>query len=854
MALIPRAYMSDTHLRFDRFELQLEERRVLSAGRELALRGRAFDVLAVLARRAGRLVSKDELLQQVWPGLVVEEGNIAVQVAAVRKALYPELIATVPGHGYRLTALPLTTDADPAPAPAAADATPPLAPRPAAAAAGPALFGREEDLARLRAALYRPGCVTLTGTGGVGKTALARSLYAGWAPGPTAWIDLSAWPAGADLEPALFASLGVHRQGNSGGPALAAMLGAVLGRQGQLLVLDNAEHLLDALAPLLPRWLAALPALHLLVTSQAALRIAEERVEHLEPLTLPADQASDDEAGRSGAVTLFMERARAASSLRPLGVDALPQVRRLCVQLDGLPLALEMAAARVPLLGLQGVLDAVDQRFALLRHGRRDSPPRHQSLLAALDWSFGLLHPEEQQLFSALGVFAGSFTLDHVVAVAGTPLEPRWEVIDRLAALVERSLVSVGHEDPPRYRLLDTLRAYALQRLQADGRVAELRGRHARAMLDEVRSADLTPAGPRRDALTTQVLQDMGQVREAFHWVLQHEHAHALALSAHAAGLVEFSAWRSEVFGWLCQCEPWVDTAADRTLQALWWRQYARHLNFLRDPRAEEAAAQATRLARGGDDALALLWALAAAVQASTSATSAGGLEQARAWVDEMAHLLHAHPAWPPEAEVFVIRARAMLCSRSGDFEGTLRHRQEEQALAHRSGLAMRAAVAELNVGWALNRLGRHAEALAAFRAFIQAASGPDFNTAFAQVHAVRSLILMGRLDEALAAAPAALAASRCVNWLEMTGVAALLAVRRGHLHTAALLLGHARQAHVVRGLPPPSAPLFDHCQAAEQLQVQLEPGLLARLMDRGALLDTEAADRLLLAPCDAAP
>lgn len=124
MALIPRAYMSDTHLRFDRFELQLEERRVLSAGRELALRGRAFDVLAVLARRAGRLVSKDELLQQVWPGLVVEEGNIAVQVAAVRKALYPELIATVPGHGYRLTALPLTTDADPAPAPAAADATP----------------------------------------------------------------------------------------------------------------------------------------------------------------------------------------------------------------------------------------------------------------------------------------------------------------------------------------------------------------------------------------------------------------------------------------------------------------------------------------------------------------------------------------------------------------------------------------------------------------------------------------------------------------------------------------------------------------------------------------------------------
>ena len=844
--------MSDTHLRFDRFELQLEDRRVLSAGRELALRGRAFDVLAVLARRAGRLVSKDELLQQVWPGLVVEEGNIAVQVATVRKALYPELIATVPGHGYRLTALPLTTHADPVPA--TEEATPPLASWPTATAAGPTLFGREEDLARVRAALQRPGCVTLTGTGGVGKTALARSLCACWAIGPTAWVDLSAWPAGADLEAALCASLGVHRQRDTGGLALAAMLGAVLGGQGQLLVLDNAEHLLDALASLLPRWLAALPALHLLVTSQAALRVTEERVEHLEPLALPADQASDDEASRSGAVALFMDRARAAGSRRPLEVGALPQVRRLCAQLDGLPLALEMAAARVPLLGLQGVLDAVDQRFALLRHGRRGSPPRHQSLLAALDWSVGLLEPEDQQFFSALGVFAGSFTLDHVVAVAGNSAQPRWEVIDRLSVLVERSLVSVGHEDRPRYRLLDTLRAYALQRLQADGRITELRGRHARAMLDEVRAADLAPAGPQRDALTAQLLQDMSQVSEAFRWALQHDRPNALALSAHAAGLVEFSAWRSEVFGWLRQCEPWVDTAGDPPLQALWWRQYARHLNFLRDPLATDAAARAMRLARDGDDALALLWAIATAVQASTSATPAGDLEQAQAWVDEMAHLLEAHPAWPPEAEVFVIRARAMLCSRGGDFEGTLRHRQEEQSLARRSGLTMRAAIAELNVGWALNRLGRHAEALAAFRAFIRAASVPDFNTAFAQVHAVRSLILMGRLDEALAASPAALAASRCVDWLEMTGVATLLAARRGHLHTAALLLGHACQAHVVRGLPLPSAPLFDHCQAAELLQAQLEPGLLAHLMDRGALLDTQAADRLLFAPSDAAP
>jgi tetratricopeptide (TPR) repeat protein len=316
-------------------------------------------------------------------------------------------------------------------------------------------------------------------------------------------------------------------------------------------------------------------------------------------------------------------------------------------------------------------------------------------------------------------------------------------------------------------------------------------------MLDEVRSANLAPAGAQRDTLTDRVLQDMGQVREAFRWSIQHDPATALALSAHAAGLVEFSAWRSEVFGWLRQCEALVDQAADRPLQAHWWRQFARHLNFLHDPRAAEAAAEATRLARDGDDALALFWALAVSVRAAAVAAPATNQAQTAAWMDEMTHLLQAHPAWPPEAEVFVLGARATLCNSIGDLEGALRHRQAEQALARRSGLTVRAAIAELNVGWTLNRLGRHADALAVFRAFIDAASAPDFNTAYAQVHAVRSLILLDRVDEALAAAPAALAASRRVNWLEMTGVAALLAARRGQLHTAALLLGHAPHSTV---------------------------------------------------------
>ncbi len=152
----------------------------------------------------------------------------------------------------------------------------------------------------------------------------------------------------------------------------------------------------------------------------------------------------------SGALALFVDRVRAADSRYPLGAAAVPLMRQLCAHLDGLPLALEMAAARVPLLGLQGVCDALGERFAVLRRGRRDGPARHRTLHAALDWSFGLLPAEEQRLFCALGVFAGGFTLELAVAVTGRQAESRWDVIDRIAALVDRSLVSVGPEDPPR--------------------------------------------------------------------------------------------------------------------------------------------------------------------------------------------------------------------------------------------------------------------------------------------------------------------------------------------------------------------------------------------------------------------
>ncbi|MET0211214.1 MAG: winged helix-turn-helix domain-containing protein, partial [Burkholderiaceae bacterium] len=194
--------MNEPVLRFERFELQLAERRLFRDGEEVPMRSRTFDLLVVLAERAGQLVTKDELLDLVWPGLVVEENNIATQVAALRKALASELIVTVPGRGYRFAARPQ----------AGADAAPPVAaPIAPAVPRRPTLFGRDADLARLRRALERPGCVSLVGPGGVGKTALANRLAAeAGGEGQAVWVDLSALSGGEQLLPALCRALGLE--------------------------------------------------------------------------------------------------------------------------------------------------------------------------------------------------------------------------------------------------------------------------------------------------------------------------------------------------------------------------------------------------------------------------------------------------------------------------------------------------------------------------------------------------------------------------------------------------------------------------------------------------------------------
>lgn len=821
--------MSDSPLFFDRFELQPLQRRLLRDGEPVALRARAFDLLLALAERAGSLVTKSELLDMVWPGLVVEENNIAAQIVALRKTIGNELIATVPGRGYRFTAA-IRLGAAPA---AASEAAPPAtAPAPAALAPiGQRLFGRDPDLQRLEAAMQAGVCVTLVGPGGVGKTALARELAARHAPERTAWVDLAALGDGTQLTGALCRALRIASHG-SADESRAALAGALDGG-GFLLVLDNAEHVVDAVAALAGMLREAAPTLALLVTSQLPLRIAAEQVQPLDPLAPPAEASSDDEALESASVQMLVDRVRAADPRFAFDREALPLLRCLCMRLDGLPLALEMAAPMVPLLGLPGVLAALDQRLAVLRRGRRDAPARHKTLHAAMQWSHDLLEPPAQRMFRRLGVFASGFSLELAVAVAGDAGDDRWELIDTLAELVDRSLVTSLHEDPPRYRLLETMRAYALEQLDASGERDAVQARAVRALAAAMAAVKSGAADP-------VVVREFGNVPEALAWARAHDPGAAIELTLAASTVATWTAWLSEATGWVEACEPLIGPGIAAATQAAWWRELARFQSFVRGPRTVEAARNACAIERQRGDASGLFWSLIPLLRSRL-------LDPAEfdATRQEAQALLDANPEWAPRHRVVFSGSLAMEYRRRGDFEAAWRHQLDEAELAQRAGLHQVAANAQSNLVATLVGLGRHAEALARLDAIAEP-EVPSAIGAHNRVQRLSALIGLDRLDEARAFAREAQEWSRRFEVLDILQVLALLAARQGRAHVAAMYLGHHRASLARHGA---SLPADTHApwRGAQRIAAeQLGDAALQAGMQRGEQLSPEAADRLL--------
>jgi predicted ATPase len=404
--------------------------------------------------------------------------------------------------------------------------------------------GREQEAAALEDLVAREGVrlVTLTGPGGMGKTRLmveaARRLGPGFADG-VRFVELAATSAADLVAPAIAAGLGL----NTSAGQLTADLEAYLRPRRLLLAVDNFEQVLAA-APLLAGLLAAAPGLVVLVTSRAVLRLSGEHEFAVPPLPVPPAGADLDpgQLRRYASVSLFTERARAAAPGFELTSGNAAAVAEICRRLDGLPLAIELAAARVRLLPPQALLARLDQRFSLLTGGARDLPERQQTLRNTLNWSFGLLPAAEQALFARLGVFAGSFSLPAAEAIGTkSPEEGQAEgagqVMDTLGALVDSSLIRPQtHRDQPRFALLETIREYALDRLRDGGDWVSAHDRHAAYFLALAEPADADLTGPGQLAWLDRLETEHDNLFAAISWLAGHgplEHAvHLYAATA----------------------------------------------------------------------------------------------------------------------------------------------------------------------------------------------------------------------------------------------------------------------------------------------------------------------------------
>jgi len=776
---------SPAPLRFGRdgrFELQPAERRLLVDGSPAALGGRAFDLLRALLAQPGHLLTKDELLDRVWPGLVVEEANLQMQVSNLRKLLGGDAIATVPGRGYRFMAEVMPR---PRAAPAAPSAMPAPVAKPSAPRAGARLIGRAGDLARLQQCLQASRCVTLLGPSGVGKTSLARAAVSAW-PGRSVWLDLAALPAGSDLLPTLARAfeLPVH-----GGPALAAALARVLREAGTptLLVLDNAEHVIEACAAIAAE-LVALPGLTLLATSQQPMAVADERRLPLAPLAQPptdADGSGDD------ALALLLDRIAAVDHHFAPTRATLPLLRAICRQLDGLPLALEMAAARVPLLGVQGVHDALVERFALLTRGHRDAAPRHRTLREALAWSYKLLASPEQQLFRALGVFVGSFPLDLVVALVAESGE-RWDIVDRLAALVDRSMVVVETGEPPTYRLLETIRAFAQAQLDAaPAEAGAMRRRLGELLLQRFQSTPQAQA-----AAVAQRLREMDLVRETLAWAQAHgEPAMAIELAAAVCEHMNFSTWRHEARGWLLAQRPWVDgdtaAALPLRLQARWLEAAARQLTIQRATDALATAQRALALWRQLGEPREVLKCAGHCVRSIN--VPGPELDAACAELDAA---LAAVPAPTARERVAVAGSHAAACSLREDLEGALvAHLAEERAAMDDEGSPMLLETARAKVVAALQDLGRDAEAAERGRVLLAGMSPASPNRPWVCAATIEALFDLDRLDELEALALTTWDSSVRFGVPACRVLLAAWMLRLGRAQPAVELLGHVQRS-----------------------------------------------------------
>ena len=583
---------------FDEFTLDLTRGSLLHGTEEIKLRPKSFEVLKYLAENGGRLITKDELIEAVWLETAVTDDSLVQCLKDIRHALNDRsqaFIKTVPRRGYIFekevsenNAAVIYTEETAGVHLGIEEVEEanghddenllPASPRPRVAAS--VLIGREKEIVGIKNLLRRDDVpmATLTGAGGTGKTRLAQAVaddcLAEFADG-VFFVELAAVNDSELVASAIAQKLGVKE---SGGKTLTENLINFLREKRLLLVLDNFEQVVSA-APLLVKFTAALPKLKILITSRTALRLSDEHELIVPPLAVPPMDSglTIDELNDYSAVKLFIARAQTAKPTFTFQNENAAVVGEICARLDGLPLAIELAAARVKLLSPSAILTRLENSLKLLTNGARDLPTRHQTMRGVVEWSYDLLETDEKILFQRLAVFAGGFTIEAAESIVQSPrfsvpasdennikVEPEDEIqniLDLIESLIDKNLLVAKEraDGETRLRMLETIREFAVEKLETSGESETLRSNHAEYFLALAEEADPHLQAADAGEWLNRLEDEHDNLRAALLWSLAQEMETAARLAAAMRGFWIFHNHLTEGRGWLeaaLECAP----------------------------------------------------------------------------------------------------------------------------------------------------------------------------------------------------------------------------------------------------------------------------------------------------------
>lgn len=791
---------------FEDCELDLARVVLRREGHEAKVEPQVFDLLRFLIERRGHLVRKDELLDEVWGDRFVSESALTTRIKSARRAVGDDgasqrVIRTVHGKGYEFVADVRVADA----AAAANDACPTTAARVrwSVPSALHGLVGRDGLLEQLEKSVATSRLVTLVGTGGVGKTSVAYELarrVAGDYRDGVYLVELATVVDEDATCEAFATALDVStKQSTLIEDAIVDMLRA----RRALLVLDNCEHLVETVAALVGRILGAAPDLSIVATSREPLSLTGEHVWTVEPL---ATAASADVAGLElasvPAIALFVERARAADPSFRLTPATAPAVVEICRRLDGIPLAIELAASRARSVDVGEIASRLDVRFRLLKGSRRDVDPRHRTLHDAISWSYDLLDADEQRVFTALAVFAGQFDLGVAESICQGD-----DVLDLLTRLVQRSMVAVRRADSggTRYELLETLREYGRSRLD-DERRATMFGAHARQFASIARSVEIDLGTPQEIDAVARADGSFADLRAAQRFALEVEDFDTAFGLICATREYAMRAMRYEVFAW-ADSSSRLDAGVGHPLHPMITgvRAYGAFVRGEFDAALTLAHSARCTDAASGLEPSGLTERVLANVLCTMGEYDLGLIEIAR-------QLEIAERSGDDSQLAHALYMQSMASSWAGDFDEARRLIERTRRSARRTGALTDLASASIAEGFAARDDAAALDAFATADHLAGMASN-RWMSAFARTEACGLLVHRGRLTEGCAGLAETVDTwYRAGEWAQQwhTLSRCLIALDRIGQHEVAAQVIGAIEAHFTLGAPPVMPTLRD--------------------------------------------